>query len=108
MPMGPIELADVVGLDVVMHVGEIITRELGRDLPPFAQRLRELVAARKLGRKSGQGFYAWRDGKAVRASATAAPPAGPRRPPDPRPASTSARPACANGSSPMPTWSTPA
>ena len=45
MPMGPIELSDVVGLDVVVHVGEIITRELQRDMPPYAQHLRELVAA---------------------------------------------------------------
>ncbi len=67
MPMGPIELSDVVGLDVVVHVGDIITRELGRDMPPYAQQLRELVAARKLGRKSGQGFYRWQDGKVVRA-----------------------------------------
>jgi 3-hydroxyacyl-CoA dehydrogenase / enoyl-CoA hydratase / 3-hydroxybutyryl-CoA epimerase len=74
MPMGPIELADVVGLDVVMHVGEIITRELGRAMPPYAQRLRELVAARKLGRKSGEGFYPWQDGKVVRATASGAPP----------------------------------
>ena len=68
MPMGPIELCDVVGLDVVVHVGDIITRELQRDMPPYAQHLRELVAARKLGRKSGQGFYTWKDGKAVRPS----------------------------------------
>ena len=74
MPMGPIELADVVGLDVVMHVGEIITRELGRELPPYAQRLRELVAARHLGRKSGQGFYTWREGKIARAPVAGAPP----------------------------------
>jgi 3-hydroxyacyl-CoA dehydrogenase/enoyl-CoA hydratase/3-hydroxybutyryl-CoA epimerase len=66
MPMGPIELSDVVGLDVVVHVGEIITRELQREMPPYAHHLRELVAARKLGRKSGQGFYTWQDGKAVR------------------------------------------
>ncbi len=71
MPMGPIELSDVVGLDVALHVGEIITRELGREMPPYAARLRELVTARKLGRKSGQGFYAWQDGKAVREPITA-------------------------------------
>jgi 3-hydroxyacyl-CoA dehydrogenase/enoyl-CoA hydratase/3-hydroxybutyryl-CoA epimerase len=67
MPMGPIELSDVVGLDVIVHVGEIITRELGREMPPYTQRLRELVAAKSLGRKSGQGFYTWQEGKPVRA-----------------------------------------
>ena len=75
MPMGPIELSDVVGLDVVMHVGEIITRELGREMPPYAQRLRELVAAKKLGRKTGEGFYPWRDGKVVRTATSGKPPA---------------------------------
>ena len=62
MPMGPIELADVVGLDVATHVGEIIAAELGRPAPDLT-RLRELVAAKKLGRKSGAGFYEWTDGK---------------------------------------------
>jgi len=75
MPVGPIELVDVVGLDVAAHVGEIIARGLGRpgsEVP----RLRELLAAKKLGRKSGAGFYAWQDGKAVKpaAPAAAAPP----------------------------------
>jgi len=65
MPMGPIELADVVGLDVATHVGEIIAAELGRPAPDLS-RLRELVAARKLGRKSGSGFYDWKDGKPVK------------------------------------------
>jgi 3-hydroxyacyl-CoA dehydrogenase/enoyl-CoA hydratase/3-hydroxybutyryl-CoA epimerase len=74
MPMGPIELSDVVGLDVIVHVGEIITRELGREMPPYTQRLRELVAAKHLGRKSGQGFYTWQQGKAVRAAGGAAAP----------------------------------
>jgi 3-hydroxyacyl-CoA dehydrogenase/enoyl-CoA hydratase/3-hydroxybutyryl-CoA epimerase len=75
MPMGPIELSDVVGLDVALHVGEIITRELGREMPPYAARLRELVNAKQLGRKSGQGFYKWQDGKAVRPPVTATAPA---------------------------------
>jgi len=66
MPMGPMELSDVVGLDVVLHVGEIVTRELQRESPPFATRLRSLVQAGQLGRKSGQGFYRWRDGKIAR------------------------------------------
>jgi 3-hydroxyacyl-CoA dehydrogenase / enoyl-CoA hydratase / 3-hydroxybutyryl-CoA epimerase len=74
MPMGPIELSDVVGLDVVLHVGEIVTRELQRDAPPFTDKLRALVAERKLGRKSGQGFYRWRDGKIVRETTAAPPP----------------------------------
>ena len=75
MPMGPIELSDVVGLDVCLHVGDIITRELGRELPPFAARMRELVAAKHLGRKNGQGFYLWQDGKPQRTPATVAAPA---------------------------------
>ena len=75
MPVGPIELSDVVGLDVSLHVGEIITRELGREMPPYVAQLRELVSARKLGRKSGQGFYTWQDGKAVREPLTASAPA---------------------------------
>jgi 3-hydroxyacyl-CoA dehydrogenase / enoyl-CoA hydratase / 3-hydroxybutyryl-CoA epimerase len=71
MPMGPIELADVVGLDVATHVGEIIAVELGRAAPDLTQ-LRALVAAKKLGRKSGEGFYLWSDGKPSKPSADAA------------------------------------
>jgi 3-hydroxyacyl-CoA dehydrogenase/enoyl-CoA hydratase/3-hydroxybutyryl-CoA epimerase len=75
MPMGPIELADVVGLDVAAHVGEIVARELGRPAPNLT-RLRELMAAKKLGRKSGAGFYVWQDGKAQKPPTTGvAPPA---------------------------------
>src|SRR5438046_40476 len=75
MPMGPIELIDVVGLDVAAHVGEIIARGLGRKAIEV-RRLRELLAAKKLGRKRGGGFYVWRDGKAVKpaGAAAAAPP----------------------------------
>ncbi len=75
MPMGPIELADVVGLDVANDVGEIIASELGRPAPSL-DRLRQLVAAKKLGRKTGEGFYRWQDGKAVK------PPAPAPAPPD--------------------------
>jgi 3-hydroxyacyl-CoA dehydrogenase / enoyl-CoA hydratase / 3-hydroxybutyryl-CoA epimerase len=65
MPMGPVELADVVGLDVCQHVGKIIAAELGREAPPLTQ-LEELVAQKKLGRKTGSGFYEWKDGKAIK------------------------------------------
>ena len=65
MPMGPIELADVVGLDVATHVGAIIAAELGRAAPDLT-RLKELVAAKKLGRKSGEGFYVWKNGKPLK------------------------------------------
>ena len=75
MPMGPIELIDVVGLDVASHVGEIIAQELGRPVTQIA-RLDELRAAKKLGRKSGEGFYRWHEGKAVK------PPAEGEAPPD--------------------------
>ncbi|HNR23019.1 MAG TPA: 3-hydroxyacyl-CoA dehydrogenase NAD-binding domain-containing protein [Steroidobacteraceae bacterium] len=65
MPMGPIELADIVGLDVSEHVGMIIAQELGRTPPPLPTLERHL-AAKEFGRKSGRGFYEWRDGKAVK------------------------------------------
>ena len=57
MPMGPIELADTVGLDVCAHVGHILNPEAPRN------RLDDMVAAGKLGKKSGEGFYVWKDGK---------------------------------------------
>ncbi len=69
MPMGPIELADVVGLDVAAHVGAIVAQGLGRPVPDLAP-LRARIAAGQLGRKSGAGFYPWQDGKAVKAPAT--------------------------------------
>jgi 3-hydroxyacyl-CoA dehydrogenase/enoyl-CoA hydratase/3-hydroxybutyryl-CoA epimerase len=68
MPMGPIELIDVVGLDVASHVGEIIAQELGRKVTPVP-RLAELIAAKKLGKKSGEGFYRWQDGKPLKGEA---------------------------------------
>jgi 3-hydroxyacyl-CoA dehydrogenase/enoyl-CoA hydratase/3-hydroxybutyryl-CoA epimerase len=74
MPVGPIELIDVVGLDVAEHVGEIIAGQLQRPVTQVA-RLRELIAAKKLGRKSGEGFYRWEQGKALRPAAAGEAPA---------------------------------
>jgi 3-hydroxyacyl-CoA dehydrogenase / enoyl-CoA hydratase / 3-hydroxybutyryl-CoA epimerase len=74
MPMGPIELSDVVGLDVLVHVGAIITPTLGREPPAYLETVRCLVQDKKLGRKSGQGLYTWREGKVVRDGEPATPP----------------------------------
>jgi len=68
MPMGPMELADVVGLDVASHVGEIIAAELGRPAPDLGE-LKARVAAQKLGKKTREGFYVWKDGKPVKPAA---------------------------------------
>lgn len=64
MPMGPIELMDTVGLDV----GRSVAAELGHAVPD-GSRFARLVAAGKLGRKSGEGFYRWEKGKPVKAEA---------------------------------------
>jgi 3-hydroxyacyl-CoA dehydrogenase/enoyl-CoA hydratase/3-hydroxybutyryl-CoA epimerase len=63
MPMGPIELTDVVGLDVSLHVGRVLAGALQRRVPDI---LVKRVEQKKLGRKSGEGFYVWRDGKPVK------------------------------------------
>ena len=72
MPMGPIELADTVGLDVAAHVGKILAEAFGMAVPRGTA---ELIAAGHLGRKSGRGYYEWRDGRPVK-------PEGAGRPPD--------------------------
>ena len=64
MPMGPIELADTVGLDICLAVG----KELAGEHAEVPKKLAELVAAGNLGRKTGRGFYAWKDGKARKGS----------------------------------------
>jgi len=63
MPMGPIELADIVGLDVCLHVGRILAAAFGGPAPDAVA---QLVESGKLGKKTGQGLYEWRDGKAVK------------------------------------------
>ncbi|MDQ8727930.1 3-hydroxyacyl-CoA dehydrogenase NAD-binding domain-containing protein [Bradyrhizobium sp. LHD-71] len=64
MPMGPIELADTVGLDICLAVGDSLRAKLGDALPPAPDWLRQKVEAGELGRKTGKGFYVWKDGKA--------------------------------------------
>ncbi|MFN3746468.1 MAG: 3-hydroxyacyl-CoA dehydrogenase NAD-binding domain-containing protein [Hyphomicrobiaceae bacterium] len=60
MPMGPIELADTVGLDICAHVGRIL------GFSAEGSRLERLVSGGKLGKKTGEGFYVWKDGKPVK------------------------------------------
>ncbi|HJW24750.1 MAG TPA: 3-hydroxyacyl-CoA dehydrogenase NAD-binding domain-containing protein [Rhodocyclaceae bacterium] len=68
MPMGPIELADTVGLDIAQAAGRQLS---GGAEPPRC--LAERVGRGDLGKKSGKGFYAWRDGKPAKAPPGAVP-----------------------------------
>jgi len=70
MPMGPIELADQVGLDISLAVGDMLRSKFGSLLPPTPAWLRDKVASGELGRKSGKGFYVWKGGKADKARAS--------------------------------------
>jgi len=62
MPMGPIELADTVGLDICLHVAENLAESMPITVP---EHLRNLVKQKILGKKTGQGFYAFKKGKKV-------------------------------------------
>jgi 3-hydroxyacyl-CoA dehydrogenase / enoyl-CoA hydratase / 3-hydroxybutyryl-CoA epimerase len=66
MPMGPIELADTVGLDICLHVAEMLKDALDRPMPDVSQALRTKVELGNLGRKTGKGFYEWKRGEAVK------------------------------------------
>lgn len=74
MPMGPIELADQVGLDICLSVSDMLRERLETDMPDAPGWLRSLVEEGKLGKKSGQGIYKWKDGKADKKDSTSAPP----------------------------------
>jgi len=63
MPMGPVELADSVGLDVALHVAKVLGASSNRPIP---EALQQMVDNGSLGRKSGQGYYRWEDGRAVK------------------------------------------
>lgn len=58
-PMGPLALADLIGLDVVLFVMEVLHRDLGEDKYRPCPRLRKMVDAGYLGRKTGRGFYSY-------------------------------------------------
>ncbi len=60
-PIGPLALADLIGLDVCLQILEILHDDFGDPKYRPAPLLRKMVAAGRLGRKSGQGFYAYRD-----------------------------------------------
>ena len=62
-PMGPLELADLIGLDVALHIFESLSEELGEQFRP-SPLLRQLVAAGRLGRKTGHGFYPYGNDRA--------------------------------------------
>lgn len=62
MPMGPVTLADQVGLDIALDVAESLRDALDRPMAEITEALREKVEAGELGKKSGQGFYDWTDG----------------------------------------------
>ena len=74
MPVGPVELSDRVGLDVCLHVGQIVAAALGRQLPDLAP-LQVLIDAGKLGKKTGEGLYRWQGDRPQRAKPRAIPPA---------------------------------
>ena len=66
MPMGPIELADTVGLDICLHAGKELAKKGAHGEAEAPQILLNKVALGQLGRKTGQGIYRWENGKAVK------------------------------------------
>jgi 3-hydroxyacyl-CoA dehydrogenase/enoyl-CoA hydratase/3-hydroxybutyryl-CoA epimerase len=74
MPMGPIELADEVGLDICLHVAEMLRGSLNREMPDPPQWLKDKVAKGELGKKTGKGLYDWKDDHAVKSGGEGAAP----------------------------------
>lgn len=74
MPMGPVELADVVGLDICMGVAEMLNSGLEQPMPAVPQWLADKVAKGDLGKKTGKGLYVWEKGKAKKSDDAASGP----------------------------------
>lgn len=64
MPMGPIELADQIGLDICVHVADTLANSLDKSMAKIPDKVRKKVDDGELGKKSGKGFYIWKNGKA--------------------------------------------
>jgi 3-hydroxybutyryl-CoA dehydrogenase len=62
-PMGPLALADLIGLDVCLHILEVLHRDLGDDKYRPCPLLRRMVSAGRLGRKAGAGFYEYAESR---------------------------------------------
>jgi len=67
MPMGPVELVDTVGIDVALNVSKVLGKAYNRPVP---DELVQMVESKKLGKKSGEGFYKWVSGKAIKSEPT--------------------------------------
>lgn len=74
MPMGPIELADQVGLDICLSVADMLRERLDTNMPPAPDWLKQKVEDGKLGKKTGEGLYTWKKGKADKQDKTEAAP----------------------------------
>jgi len=71
MPMGPIELADTVGLDICLAAGKALARKSASGATEVPKALRRKVDAGQLGKKTGEGLYRWEKGKPVKGRADA-------------------------------------
>ena len=70
MPMGPIALADEVGLDICLDVAKMLKQNLSQPVPDLPAWFEQKVKSGELGKKAGKGFYEYRDGKAVKSRST--------------------------------------